>query len=75
MPPNRIYLIVSGKRAVTADTALRLSQWLGTSATLWLNPQTLYELRLTEQQTGEGIRRTVAHRRPTLPAHTVGQSR
>jgi addiction module HigA family antidote len=37
---------------MTADIALRLSQWLGTSAEMWLNLQKLYELRLAEQQAG-----------------------
>ena len=60
VPPNRMYQIVSGKRAITADTALRLSQWFGTSAELWLNLQKLYELRPAEQQGGEDIRHTVA---------------
>jgi addiction module HigA family antidote len=43
---------LKGQRALTADTALRLSQWLGTSAELWLNLQKLYELRFAEQQAG-----------------------
>ena len=59
VPPNRIYQILSGKRALTADTALRLSQWLGTSADFWMNLQKLYELRLAEQESGEEIKRTV----------------
>ena len=59
VPPNRIYQILSGRRALTADTALRLGQWLGTSADFWMNLQKLYELRLAEQQSGEEIRRTV----------------
>ncbi len=59
VPPNRIYQILAGKRALTADTALRLGQWLGTSAEMWLNLQKLYELRLAEQETGEEIKRTV----------------
>jgi len=59
VPPNRIYQILQGKRAITADTALRLSQWLGTSAEMWLNLQKLYELRLAEQQMGEEIRKTI----------------
>ena len=59
VPPNRIYQILNGKRALTADTALRLSQWLGTSAELWLNLQKLYELRVAEEQSGEEIKRTV----------------
>ncbi len=60
VPPNRIYQILAGKRALTADTALRLSQWLGTSAEMWLNLQKLYELRKAEQEAGEEIRRTVS---------------
>ncbi len=61
VPPNRIYQLLAGKRALTADTALRLSHWLGTSAELWLNLQKLYELRLAERETaGEKIRRRSA---------------
>ncbi len=64
VPANRIYQILKGRRALTADTALRLSQWLGTSAELWLNLQKLYELRMAEKQQGERIRRTIPRRRP-----------
>ena len=67
VPANRIYQLLSGKRAMTADTALRLSQWLGTSAELWLNLQKFYELRLAEQQDGKKIRRTI-RRRPARAA-------
>jgi addiction module HigA family antidote len=74
VPPNRIYQILNGKRAMTADTALRLSQWLGTSAELWLNLQKLYELRLAEQQEGEEIKRTVARWQPTRQGQTIGSS-
>jgi addiction module HigA family antidote len=70
VPPNRIYQILNGKRAITADTALRLSQWLGTSAEMWMNLQKLYELRLAEQQVGEEIKRTIAHRQPCSPEQT-----
>jgi addiction module HigA family antidote len=62
VPANRIYQILKGQRALTADTALRLSQWLGTSAEMWLNLQKLYELRLAEQQAGEKIRKTIIRR-------------
>lgn len=65
VPPNRIYQILNGKRAMTADTALRLSQWLGTSPELWMNLQKLYELRLAEQQSGEEIKRTVTRWQPS----------
>lgn len=59
VPPNRIYQLLAGKRALTADTALRLGQWFGTSAELWLNLQKLYELRVAERETGDEIRRTI----------------
>lgn len=62
VPANRIYQLVKGERALTADTALRLSQWLGTSAEMWLNLQKLFELRLAERQSGEKIRRTIVRR-------------
>jgi addiction module HigA family antidote len=44
VPPRRINEIVLGKRAVTADTALRLARFFGTSARFWLNLQTAYDL-------------------------------
>jgi addiction module HigA family antidote len=62
VPANRIYQILKGQRALTAGTALRLSQWLGTSAEMWMNLQKLYELRLAEQQEGETIKRTIRQR-------------
>jgi antitoxin HigA-1 len=48
VPPRRINEIVHGKRAVTADTALRLSRYLGTTDRFWLNLQTHYD-RLTRE--------------------------
>ena len=59
VPANRIYQLLKGTRALTADTALRLAQWLGTSPELWLNLQKMYELRLAEEKDGETIRRVV----------------
>ncbi|MBA2658374.1 MAG: HigA family addiction module antitoxin [Nitrosospira sp.] len=50
VPTNRITQIIKGQRAVTADTAVRLSKWLGTSPNFWLNLQQSYELRLAEKQ-------------------------
>jgi addiction module HigA family antidote len=44
VPPNRISQIASGKRAITADTALRLARYFGTSPDLWMNLQKTYEL-------------------------------
>ena len=56
VPTNRITEILNGQRAVTGDTALRLAHLFGTSAQLWLNLQTLYELRLAEQKAGKSIK-------------------
>ena len=73
VPANRISQILSAKRAMTADTALRLSQWLGTSAEFWINLQKLYELRLAEQQAGDEIKRTIP-RRQLAPRELVDAS-
>jgi addiction module HigA family antidote len=62
VPANRIYQLLNGQRALTADTALRLSQWLGTSAEMWLNLQKLYELRVAEQKAGKKIKSTIIRR-------------
>jgi addiction module HigA family antidote len=57
VPPNRITGIVNGTRSVSADTALRLGHWFGTSAEFWLNLQKSYELRLAERTSGNEIKR------------------
>lgn len=46
VPPRRVNEIVHGSRAITADTALRLSRYFGTSERFWLNLQTRYDLEL-----------------------------
>jgi addiction module HigA family antidote len=55
VPANRIRQILSGRRAVTADTALRLARWFGTSAELWMNLQQTYELEFARQRVGAAI--------------------
>lgn len=55
VPPRRINEIVHGKRAITADTALRLGKYFGTSAQFWLNLQTHYDLDLAEGRAAEEI--------------------
>jgi addiction module HigA family antidote len=57
VPANRITGILHGRRAISADTALRLGHWFGTSADFWLNLQKLYELRLAENEKGAEIRK------------------
>ena len=66
VPPNRITAILHGQRAITADTALRLARYFGTSAAFWMNLQQLYELRLAENEVGAQI--TALPRRAGQPA-------
>ena len=56
VPTNRITQILKGQRDITADTALRLAHFFGTSAEFWINLQSLYDLRIAQQQTGESIK-------------------
>ena len=66
VPPNRVTAILNGTRAVTADSALRLGRYFGTSAEFWLNLQQLYDLRRAQREIGtmlKGIRRGRRHSR------------
>ncbi len=54
VPPRRINEIVHGKRGITADTAMRLSLYFGTSPKLWLNLQSEYELDCLKKSEREG---------------------
>ena len=53
VPPRRINEIVHGKRGITADTALRLAKYFGTSAEFWISLQSHYELVRVEDLAGE----------------------
>jgi addiction module HigA family antidote len=55
VPPNRISQIVSGRRSITGDTALRLGHWFGNSPQFWLNLQTAYDLRMAERTAGRRV--------------------
>src|SRR6266480_1644664 len=55
VPTNRITQILNGTRAITGDTALRLAHFFGTSAQVWLNLQSLYDLRLAQEKVGKSI--------------------
>lgn len=56
VPTNRITAILNGERGITADTALRLAIFFGTSAEFWLNLQSCYDLKTTEINSGKKIR-------------------
>ena len=55
VPPRRINEIVHGKRGITADTALRLGRYFGTSAQFWLNLQTRYDLEVESDRLGQRL--------------------
>ena len=70
VPANRISQIMAGKRAVSADTALRLARYFGTTPDLWMNLQKAYELDLARQQGGETLRHI-----PQRPSAVTAASR
>ena len=57
--PRRINEIVHGKRSITADTALRLSRYFGTSERFWLNLQSRYDLEMEKDRLGERLNQEV----------------
>lgn len=59
VPPGRISAIVNGKRAITADTALRLGKYFGVSAELWLGLQADFDLRIAQRIVGAQIDKQV----------------
>ena len=59
VPSNRISSIANGDRAVSADTALRLSRYFGTSAEFWMNLQTMYDLTKANVEVGKVIENEV----------------
>jgi antitoxin HigA-1 len=56
VPANRISQLVAGKRAMTADTALRLERWLGVSAAFWMNLQKRYELDVARERSDDVLK-------------------
>ena len=59
VPPNHVNEIVKGKRAITAETALRLARAIGTSPEFWLNLQMFYDLRVANDSFSEGVDKEV----------------
>lgn len=59
VPPRRINEIVHGKRAITADTALRLARYFGTSERFWLNLQARHDLEVEKDRLGERLKEEV----------------
>ena len=63
VPTNRITAILKGQRGITADTALRLSRYFGTTPQLWQNLQNAFELRVAETESGKDIAERVEPRK------------
>ena len=71
VPANRISQILAGKRAITADTALRLGRYFGTGPQIWLNLQQAYDLDLARQQVGPDFERIA--QRPAAPVQSASE--
>jgi antitoxin HigA-1 len=63
VPVSRVNDIVRGRRAITADTALRLARYFGTTPQFWMNLQTNYDLELARDQRGTDIIERIRPRR------------
>jgi addiction module HigA family antidote len=57
VPANRISQIITGKRAITGDTALRLGHWFGVDPAFWINLQAQFDLAMADRETGETVRK------------------
>ena len=68
VPPRRINEIVHGKRAISADTALRLARYFGTTDRFWLNLQSRYDLELEKDRLGERLETEVLVLERDFPA-------
>jgi addiction module HigA family antidote len=69
VPTNRITQILNGNRDITADTALRLAHFFGTTAEFWINLQSIYDLRIAQQESGKTIQEL-----PTLKQMTAAHA-
>lgn len=65
---NRITHIINGQRSITAETALRLSQYFGTSAEFWMNLQARYDLLMAVEEIGDQIKKSI---KPIDPARAA----
>jgi addiction module HigA family antidote len=69
VPTNRITQILNGNRDITADTALRLAHFFGTTAEFWVNLQSIHDLRIAQQAYGKTIQEL-----PTLKQMTAAHA-
>ena len=62
VPANRITMILKGQRGISADTALRLSRYFGTSPQFWMNLQQSHDLKIIQEKSGSEIKKSVKPR-------------
>lgn len=62
IPVNRVTQIINGQRGITADTALRLAIYFGTTPDFWMNLQSVYEIKMTQKENGKRIQAEVKRR-------------
>jgi len=74
IPASRINMIISGKVGITADTAIRLGRFFGTSAQLWLNLQNDYDVLVALKEKGAEFSKVRAYK-PEPAAHVVKAAR
>ncbi|MDP3283594.1 MAG: HigA family addiction module antitoxin [Desulfobacterales bacterium] len=67
VPANRITAILNGTRSITADTALRISLFFGTTPEFWLNLQTSYDLKIARESVGKKLEQEVKSFMLTMP--------
>lgn len=70
VPPRRINEIVRGTRSISANTALRLSHYFGTSERFWLNLQVRYDLEVEKALVGDRLRREVKANGAARPSNS-----
>jgi addiction module HigA family antidote len=70
VPANRVTAILNGARSITADTALRMSFFFGTTPEFWLNLQTAYDLKVARESVGKKVEQEVRSFIPTMPRLT-----
>jgi len=68
VPANRVTAIINGERGITAETALRLARFFGTTDCFWMNLQSNYDLAIARQKDAARIEHEVARYQPPRPA-------
>ena len=72
VPANRVTAIINGERAITAETALRLARFFGTTDCFWMNLQSNYELAVARQRDAARIEQEVMRHNPPRAASKEG---